>query len=747
MQGSIREDRTKSLIVVTLLALALGAVALVARSQAAATPDTLGKTTIDQRIVPTASPGFRALGLGPGEPYTVREGVGATAQAGREQRRRSLLYFGQLSDFQLADEESPARVEVVDLAGGPVSAAWRPWEALQPQIDDAAIRQMNTFAAASPVVAGNASRRPMDFVLDTGDSADNQQLNETQWVRTLLDGGPLDPNSGIALPANYVGVGCVPGAVPDAAEAAKYTGVQDYNDYQEGVHPAFYDPNDPRGSFADFPAYPNLMDRAQHSFSAAGLSVPSYVVFGNHDALAQGNQAANGGFEQVGTGCLKPAGLLPAMNPGDLPSALASLTPTALTDAAASDPSKVMTVPPDPNRQYVSKAQYKNVFKASSQADGHGFDYIDAAEETASNGAAGYYSWHPRPGVRFIGLDTVSEGGITGPSAEGNIDDPQYQWLQAQLTAAKTADEIVVLFGHHAIPSLTSQVPDEAAPPCSGENPSFGHDVNPGCDVDPRNSQPVHLGADLESLVHQYPNVVAWVSGHSHVNDVTPYPDGNGGGFWSIRTAAEADWPQQERLIEIMENRDGTLSIFGTILDHASNATAPAGGTDTTGLGEADLASIGRTLSYNDDQLGARACDPACGEGTTEDRNVELLVKDPRPIPPDRDGDGFPDATDSCPDQAAPGSSNGCPAAKTTSLSVDPDRVRTGKTYSLRFRLRSSSAGCIGGATIVIGPDRARTDSSGRATIRRDFTKPGTKTAKATKSGCPAASTTIKVRS
>ena len=39
--------------------------------------------------------------------------------ADRARRRRSLLYFAQLSDFQLADEESPARVEFVDSTANP----------------------------------------------------------------------------------------------------------------------------------------------------------------------------------------------------------------------------------------------------------------------------------------------------------------------------------------------------------------------------------------------------------------------------------------------------------------------------------------------------------------------------------------------------------------------------------------------------------------------------------------------------
>ena len=127
--------------------------------------------------------------------------------------------------------------------------------------------------------------------------------------------------------------------------------------------------------------------------------------------------------------------------------------------------------------------------------------------------------------------------------------------------------------------------------------------------------------------------MIAWVAGHSHVNSVEPHPrPGGDGGFWSIRVAAEADWPQQSRLLEVFDNNDGTLSIFGTILDHLSPVTAAAPRARTrTALGVGGLASIGRTLSYNDTQAGGRACGPGpCGEGGPEDRNVELLIDDPR---------------------------------------------------------------------------------------------------------------------
>jgi metallophosphoesterase (TIGR03767 family) len=606
-----------------LLALA----AATALTGSASGQDTLGKSTLAQRIVPDSQPGFRNLGLGPGEDYVVREAGVGKAQAGRSQQRRSLLYLGQLSDFQLADEESPSRVEFIDT--GPFGAAWRPWEALEPQIDDAAIRQLNEFAKASPVSDGNDRRAEMDLAINTGDAADSQQLNETQWVRQLMEGGTVNPGSGVNPPVSGDPACALVNAVtvPDSAAPQNYTGVQDYDDYNEGATPQFYDPDVPAGAFAGWPAYPGLMDRAQQPFQAAGLKVPSYVTFGNHDALVQGNAAANSGYESVATGCVKP--MSPVVTDSSLGGALAQLNPAGVQSLLAGGGSTL--VPPDPQRQYVSKAQWKAVFEGGSQADGHGFGFVDVTEEQASGGAAGYYSWSPKPGIRMISLDTVSEGGVIGPSADGNIDDPQFRWLRGELDRAEQRDELVLLFSHHAIPSLTADVPDESAPPCTGPD-SHGHDTNPGCDVDPRDSRPIHLGDDLEQLLFDHPHVIAWIAGHSHVNSVEPYANPKGGGFWSIRVAAEADWPQQSRLVELFDNRDGTLSIFGTILDHASPASAPAPG-PAAGLSPRELASVGRTLSYNDTQSGARACNPdPCGEGAAQDRNVELLVSDPRKV-------------------------------------------------------------------------------------------------------------------
>ncbi|MGI9021090.1 MAG: hypothetical protein ACR2G3_10310 [Solirubrobacterales bacterium] len=637
-----------------------------------ATGRTAGLTTLEQTIEGTGDPddGFQTLRLGDGEPRIIREEL-AEAKKGREKRRRSLLYVGQTTDWQLADEESPARVEFLDIAANPpfpntVSAAWRPQEALGPAAVEQSVLQLNRFADAGPVAHRGGGRAPMDMVLMTGDQADNQQLNETDWVVRLLEGGPIDPNSGTD-PSS-----CPPGQQPSGqtADPALYAGVQDYDDYAEGQQ--FYDPDQPIGpKYADWPTYPGLMDRAQEAFTAQGLDVPSYVVLGNHDALAQGNEKAIAPFEAVGVGCLKP--LVPA---ADLTEVADILDPIYLAGLLVTNPSQLMLVPPDERRQYVNRAQYKARFDTGGQDDAHGFGLVDPAEDAASNEAATYYSFSPKPGLRLIGLETNCDGGVTGPSASGNIDDPQWQWLQGELQAASDADELIVVYGHHPIGNLDCDVPDETPPLCASDD-SHGHDINPGCDADPRDSSPLHFGDDLTELFHQFPHVVTYIAGHTHENTVSDFDNAGGGpgDFWGIETASLVDWPPQNRLIQLMDNCDGTLSIFGTTLDSKAPATAPASGSDAAGMTEADLGSVSRTLAYNDPQAGA-----GTGDGEPKDRNVELLLDDPREDPPSCAG-----KTDGPGDDPGPGG-NGPSAAP------DPDAAG-----SLPF------TGLVVGALALIG--------------------------------------------
>jgi metallophosphoesterase (TIGR03767 family) len=591
-------------------------IALTAAGTAAA------QTTLDETIVGDPSAPFSTLAPGPGDPRTVRTDLGS-ALPGRDTTRESLIYFGQLTDFQLPDEESPARVEFFDME--PLStfsnSGYRPHEPLAAQAASSAIEQMNALTT-SPVPDGSGNFASMENVILTGDLADSNQRNEVEWVRTLLEGGTLDPNSGKLGPGsgNFCG-----NLVEDPS---KYTGVGDYNDNLES--PLFYDPNQPAFQYAAWPNYPGLFDRAQNSFTTPGLAVPSYVAPGNHDVLVQGNEDANVAFETVALGCLKPMGPFPQL------SRLSdTLNQGYLFQLLQTSPDKVLQVAPDPQRQYVDKKQYKTVIGDGAQPDDHGFAFVDPVQNQRSKGSAQYYSWNPVSGVRFIVLDSNSTGGglLLGPgedpgsvatSAEGNIDHPQWVWLRSELDEATANNELVVTFAHHSMASMTYNVPDELALPCLGIKDKHGHEFNPGCDLDPRFSTPLHLGKAVTNLYGLYPNVIAHVSGHSHDNVITAYNPAGPGGFYDIRTSAIADWPSQSRVLEIFDNNDGTLSIFGTLLNTAAPIAAPPSGTPAAGFTPDEMASVARTLTYNDPQAGPGA------EGDNGDRNVELLINDPR---------------------------------------------------------------------------------------------------------------------
>ncbi|CAA9505366.1 MAG: Alkaline phosphatase, partial [uncultured Solirubrobacterales bacterium] len=532
-----------------------------------------------------------------------------------------------------------ARVEAIDdEPSGFASSAWRPQEAMLPHEADRTIRQLNRFLR-SPVPQAGGSRASLLNAVLTGDLADSQQRNETEWVVSLLEGGTfrggrrvtnmLDPSSGTK---DLDGLGCT-GAERDRANPRLYTGVQDYEDYPGGAgDDTFYDPEDPaRYDSGDWPRYDGLLDRAQRPFAVEGLKVPSYVAFGNHDNLVQGNERASQGIEQVATGCVKPLTGNPrgtgGRNPDDFPDGLPPfgdlLDPAKLLALPSSGK---LLVPRDERRQFVDKAQSKRIYRTGRQRDQHGFAFVDAAERRASRDNASYYDFSPKPGIRNVIVDTVSEGGQTPQSSEGNIDDPQFRWLERTLAAARRRDELVFVFSHHAPSSSQgADVPDESSPPCSGARDEHGHDPNPGCDRDPRSSTPIRLGDDTIGLLHRFPNVVAYVAGHSHENAITPIKNGRGGGFWEIKSPAVADWTTHHRLLEVMDNRDGTLSLFGTLLDFDSPVRAPRSGTNASVFSANTLASVGRTLTYNDPQQG-----PDGSQGQREDRNVELLLRDPR---------------------------------------------------------------------------------------------------------------------
>ena len=399
--------------------LALLALAAVLAFPAPGGADPAGKTTLQETIDIQLGEGFQFLRTEPGEPHVLRKTSLAKARGDRAKRRRSLIFFGQFTDPQLADEMTPPRLDFLDEADEPLQDGVRPQETLETHLFDQMIRNMNANRT-SAVKPGKGKNARLQFAINTGDMADSQQLNETRWVVGLLDGGLIDPFSGKPVSdSNQCGnqsAETIARLNGDVA-ARRYTGLQDYDDYDAPAarKSAFYDPDAPPpagGDYADWPRYPGLLDRAQQPFEAAGVDVPWYTARGNHDGLVTGNVYATFPLARaLITGCQK---VFPSASFD--PNIYRGKTEQEVFQDIVNNPQRqqeilagARPVPPDPDRRYVDQREYKQLHDTGD--NGHGYGYVDRTELKRSNGVASYYAFSPRKGFRFVSLDTVAEGG------------------------------------------------------------------------------------------------------------------------------------------------------------------------------------------------------------------------------------------------------------------------------------------------------------------------------------------------
>lgn len=517
--------------------------------------------------------GYAPVVVAAGEPHTVRAELGAPAGATRATTRTPVLAFAHMTDVHLVDAQSPMRLEYVDRLedqyspGDPIigllSSSYRPQEMLTLHVAESMVRAINQVDAA-PV-----SGTPLAFAIQTGDNSDNCQLNEFRWNIDILDGDKQ--------------------IVPDSGSKTKYEGVSDNTSANYDVH--YWHPDTPPAgkkpdfykSVFGFPQVPGLLDAARKPFTSEGLDMPWYTAFGNHDGLVQGNFPHTVPLGLVSTGLLKVTAAPPGISQADVLKSLKTADPNALVGALGL--SSVRVVSTDLARRNITRAQVvAEHFKTTGSPVGHGFTAQNKKDGTA------YYTFD-KGDVRCVVLDTVNPNGYD----TGSIDQKQMTWLTNLL--AMSHNKYVMIFSHHTSGTM--------------DNPLVGT----GLDLQPR-----VLGGAVVDLLLANPNVVAWVNGHTHQNQVWARQAAGGvGGFWEINTASHIDFPQQSRLVELVDNHDGTISIFTTMVDHAG----PAGYGGVTNNPVA-LAGLARELSMNDPQQRTSA-----QQGAPADRNVELISPKP----------------------------------------------------------------------------------------------------------------------
>lgn len=519
----------------------------------------------------TIQPDGRKLAYGPGEGRVIR----TVAWDVKRGKGRALGGLKQISDVHVIDEESPGRLEFFDNCGGEYKDSFRPQDALTTQVGNSMLQQLQGIST------GPATGTPLEAVVTTGDNIDSNQYNELRWFIDLMDGETVTPNSG----------------------AESYDG---------------YTKNETPNALTD-----EQLDAAQEPFDSVGAGLPWYVVFGNHDALIRGQVAFNTSFNNLVVGSTKPFEPIETYNncPGESGPTGPALT--AFTGPHARE------VPADPDRHFMTHDQTVEEFFSSTGAPaGHGLE--TAPVDPRFESRAGYYTWDISPEILGISMDTINWAG----GSSGQLDDPQFQWIEDQLTASSSryftrsgklqknpeaTDKLIVLFSHHTSKTMTNPDGDAAGAP----HHCFKPTDSDGCSE----------GEGLKGLLTRFPNVIAWVNGHEHNNRVKGFKGPKGSdaarSWWEISTAAHVDWPQQSRILEFSfkagrDGKPGTVFIYSTTVDHAA-APVPDKVTQAT----ADyLASLSRLQSYRDACI--RTGQASCSKpGSAKDRNLKLVQKAP----------------------------------------------------------------------------------------------------------------------
>ena len=505
-------------------------------------------TTLESVATPSGSGGYRRLADGPGWPRVVRQEL-AAAKKGREDRRSTLAAFVQFTDLHLVDVQHPLRYEYVRPQTG---SAWRPQEALTVAGAVSLVERVNSLTGAP------ATGVPISFVMTTGDNTDNNSRAELDWYLTVMSGGRITPDTG---------------------DLRRYEGVQ--NSGSDLYWQADSDLRDADKRLG-FPRIHGYLDAAIRPLDSPGLNMPWYSTVGNHDSLPGGCWAPGDPFfADFAVGGRKLETLPEAEGAALWRAVEKGLDPKGeqFKEVLRANARKMRTVTPDPRRAPFTPHEYLRAHLdprfAGAGPVGHGFT-ADHLEDDRM-----YYTFPIAEGVIGVSLDTTDPGG----HYQGSIGTTQLRWLERAL--ARHRDDHVLVFSHHTSTSMKNPRPDPARP-----------------------DEKRHTGGELLALLQNQGNVLAWINGHSHRNEITPH-----GGLWEITTASHIDFPQLARVIELVDNGDGSLSLFTTLIESAAPHRADAADLSPTGL-----AALYRELSLND----PAARDDLAGDPA--DRNTELLL-------------------------------------------------------------------------------------------------------------------------
>ncbi|MDQ3031656.1 MAG: metallophosphoesterase [Myxococcota bacterium] len=312
--------------------------------------------------------------------------------------------------------------------------------------------------------------------------------------------------------------GIVTGDCADSAQQNELEWVIALMNGEPGLHTDSGDDDDPVPGPANDPKDP---------FDPTAFPAPWLFVPGNHDVEVVGITVPTDRLRETALGTTAPSG---------------TRDYTRWYATVSNGP-----IVADPNRAIIDRDDIVSTLRAAESTGpegppGHGYPETGAIDTTLGAN----WAYDAIPGLlRVLALDTSdltggSDGMVRRPTIEG--------WLLPELDRAVADGVLVILSSHHSTTSIDR---------IQGQLGST--EVEDALSAE-----------ELETLVASRAEVIAWLVGHTHDNRVRaiPGPDAEHPGYWEIMTSAIADYPAQARTIELVDNADGTLSIFATVLDY-----------------------------------------------------------------------------------------------------------------------------------------------------------------------------------
>ena len=568
-----------------------------------------------------------------------------------------------------------------------------------PFVVDASIRQVNAHTT-SDQRQGDGSRAKLRL-RDPHRRQRGQPAarSSTSGSPRLLEGGRLDPNTGSAEPGRLRRLPARDARPRGGRAVHRRAGLRRLS----GVHAPSTTPTRRPGSTPAGRSYPGLMDRAQLPFDTAGAErarptsrsatttvscratrtrTPESRI--DRDRLHQGDRAVAERERAV---------RLVLDHASDQSTPRRPSWSRRTRAASCVDQAGVRAAVRDRAAGRRARLRLRRPGRAGRLARRRELLRLLPAQGPAADLARHGLRGRRRPGRR--------------PTATSTI--PQFQWLDApaQGGAGRRRARRPVQ-PSRARSRSASTVPDESAPALPDAGPARPTTPTPAATSTRAILEPVHAGAEhgraRPAAAPARDRLGRRPLARQRRRSAYSRKDG---GFWVIRTSAEADWPHQDRLIELMDNRDGTLSIFGTLIDNAGAGAGAAAG-DTGGRAQRRPA---RRRSRARSATTTRRTGGGTGEGEPEDHNVELLLARParrsRAAPAARSPVRGPGCSrDATPDARALGPADALPRA----------RARRGKLRAQRPR-DGSRAHADDRAWALRGADPRHTAASaGRAT-------------------------------